>query len=241
MKKIFYSLIVLLFPIITIVPSFAEDAGILTGPPPSWGPTLTGPPPSWGPTLTGPPPSWGPTVVVNNSGPVGASGGSYAIVDSNGNVTNTIVCHSFCENGTFGPGGDTVALQMPNSNAGLWFGPGTTTYDRETKTFTATDPVSRETKITDGESSVIISGNKVLTFVSGNIFLNNGILSGVQESWTLNSTANASVTENNIKESLGLGNRKTSQQVRNLIEDSDLLLLNERVEVLINLLGSWVK
>ena len=64
---------------------------------------------------------------------------------------------------------------------------------------------------------------------------------GVQESWTSNSTANVSATENNVKESLDLGNRKTNQEVRNLIEDSNLLLLNERVEVLIELLGSWVK
>jgi hypothetical protein len=167
--------------------------------------------------------------------------GSFAVVDSNGNVTNTVVCGSYCANGTFGPGGDTAVLQVPNSNVGVWFGPGTTTYDKENKTFTATDPTPQEIELTDGDSSVTIFGNKVLTFVSGNIFVSNGTLVGVQESWALSSNASVSVTENDIKESLDLGNIKTNQEVRNLIEDSNLLLLNKRVEVLINLLGSWVK
>ena len=189
-----------------------------------------------------PPASFGPTVGGSNGGTIGGVGGSYAVVDSNGGVNNIIVCHSFCANGTFGPGGDTVALQIPNSNAGIWFGPGTTTYDRETKTFTATNPTSEEIETITGDSSAKIFGNKKLTFVSGNVFIDSsGKPQGILEGWTDNSLANISVTSNNIKESLDLGNQKTSQQVRDLIQDSNLLLLNDRVQVLINLLGSWVK
>jgi hypothetical protein len=229
MKKITYALTVLLFSVFIIQPANA-GLEVVMG---LGGPEVI--------NNFAPPANFGPTVGGSNGGTVGGVGGSYAIVDSNGTVTNTVVCHSFCANGTFGPGGDTVALQVPNSNAGIWFGPGTTTYDRETKTFTAIDPNPTEIKIKDGDSSVIISGNRVLTFVSGNIFVNNESLVGIQESWTLNSTANVSVTENNSKESLDLGNRKTNQEVRSLIEDSSLLLLNKRVEVLINLLNSWIK
>jgi len=229
MKKITYSLTVLLFSIFISQPANA-GLEVVMG---IHGPELI--------NNFNPPASFGPTVGGSNGGTVGGPGGSYAIVDSNGTVTNTVVCHSFCANGTFGPGGDTAVLQIPNSNAGVWFGPGTTTYDRETKTFTATNPITEEIEIADGESSVIISGNKVLTFVSGNIFVSNESVIGIQEGWTLNSIANASVEKNNIKESLSLGNRKTNQEVKDLIKDSNLLLLNERVEVLISLLGSWVK
>jgi len=229
MKKITYALTVLLFSVFIVQPANANFE-VVMGP---LGPELI--------TNFNAPSNFGPTVGGSNGGTVGGVGGSYAIVDSNGTVTNTIVCHSFCANGTFGPGGDTVALQVPNSNVGVWFGPNTTTYDRETKIFTAIDPNPTEIKIKDGDSSVTIFGNRFLTFVSGNIFVTNEKLIGIQEGWTLNSTANVSVIENNIKESLDLGNRKTNQEVRSLIKDSELLLLNERVEVLINLLDSWIK
>ena len=189
-----------------------------------------------------PPASFGPTVGGSNGGTIGGVGGSYAVVDSNGGVNNIIVCHSFCANGTFGPGGDTVALQIPNSNAGVWFGPGTTTYDRETKTFTAINPIPEEITETNGSSSARIFGNKVLSFTSGNLFVDNtGKLNGYAESWVNNSTAIVSTTENSVTQSLNLQTRKNSQEIKDLIEDSNLLLLNNRVDVLISLLGSWVK
>jgi hypothetical protein len=181
-------------------------------------------------------PSFGST-----TGPIGKDG-SYAIVDSNGSVTNTIVCGAYCSNGTFGPGGDMAVLQIPNSTSGIWFGPGTTTYNKESNTFTATNPVSEEIKITSGDSSVKISGNRTLTFVSGNVFIDlSGNPQGVVEGWKEDSLASVSVTSNNIKESLNLGNKKTNQEIRTLIQDSNLLLLNDRVQVLITLLGNWVK
>ena len=229
MKKITYGFTVLLFSIFVSQPANANFE-VVMGP---LGPQVV--------TNFAPPASFGPTVGGSNGGTVGGVGGSYAIVDSGGNVTNTVVCHSYCANGTFGPGGNTAVLQVPNSNVGVWFGPNTTTYDRETKTFTAIDPTPQIIEATEEDSSVTISGNKVLTFVSGNIFVGNGALVGIQEGWSLDSTASVSVTEQDTKESLNLGNRKTNQEVRKLIEDSNLLLLNKRVEVLIGLLGSWVK
>ena len=165
----------------------------------------------------------------------------YATVDSSGNVGNAIVCSVYC-GGNGGNGFFGTTVQMAPENAGaIWFGPGTTTYDKETKTFTATDPTSVEITTTDENSSVTISGNKVLTFVSGNIFVVNGKLIGVTEGWSLSSVATVSVTENNVSESLFLGNRKTSQEVKKLIDDSNLLLLSSKVQTLTSLLGSWVK
>ena len=230
MKKITYGFTVLLFSIFVSQPANANFE-VVMGP---LGPQVV--------TNFAPPASFGPTVGGSNGGTVGGVGGSYAIVDSGGNVTNTVVCHSYCANGTFGPGGDTVALQVPNSNAGIWFGPGTTTYDKESNTFTATNPISEEIKTTSGDSSTKIFGNRTLTFVSGNVFIDSsGSPQGIATGWSEDSLASVSVTSNNIKESLDLGNKKTSQQVRDLIQDSNLLLLNDRVQVLINLLGNWVK
>jgi len=229
MKKIIYSLTVLLFSIFISQPANA-GLEVVMG---IHGPELI--------NNFNPPASFGPTVGGSNGGTVGGPGGSYAIVDSNGTVTNTVVCHSFCANGTFGPGGDTAVLQVPNSNVGVWFGPGTTTYDRETKTFTAINPNPTEITLEQDNSSATIFGNKVLTFVSENIFVVNGQLVGVTEGWSLDSTADISATNNNESESLSLGKRKTNEEVRQTIQDSGLLLLNNKVQILIDLLKSWIK
>ena len=230
MKKVIYALTISLFSVFINQPANASFEVVMGALGPE---VITNKSP--GSSLAG------PTVGGSNGGTVGGVGGSYAIVDSNGNVTNTIVCHSFCANGTFGPGGETAAVQIPNSNAGIWFGPNTTTYDRETRTFTAIDPVAREITNTNGDSSATVFGNRVLTFVSGNIFVVNEKLVGVTESWSLDSVATVSVTENNVSESLFLGNKKTNNEIQQLVNNSNLLLLNNRVQILINLLDSWVK
>jgi hypothetical protein len=166
----------------------------------------------------------------------------HAIVDnSTGQVQNAIVCSVWCgSNGGNGFFGTTVPMAPENAGA-IWFGPNTTTYDRETRTFTAIDPVAREITNTSGDSSATVFGNRVLTFVSGNIFVVNEKLIGVTESWSLDSVATVSVTENNASESLFLGNRKTNNEIEQLVNNSNLLLLNDRVQILINLLDSWVK
>jgi len=221
MKKIIYGLTILLFSVFINQPA---NAGMSVGQMVGSGVVEAPQAPSFAPS----------TGVPTN--------GSFAVVDSNGSVTNTVVCGSYCANGTFGPGGDMAVLQIPNSDSGIWFGPRTTTYDKESKTFTATNPTSEEIETIDGDSSTKIFGNRTLTFVSGNVFIDSsGSPQGIATGWSENSLASVSVTSNNIKESLDLGNKKTSQQVRDLIQNSNLLLLNDRVQVLINLLGNWVK
>jgi hypothetical protein len=230
MKKISYALTILLFSVFTIQPANA-NLEVVMGP---LGLEVV--------TNFAPPASFGPTVGGHNGASPNPIGGSFGVVDSNGNVTNIVVCYSYCANGTFGPGGDTAALQIPNSNVGVWFGPNTTTYDRETKTFTAINPIPEEITETNGSSSARIFGNRVLSFTSGNLFVDNtGKLNGYAESWVDNSTAIVSTTENSVTQSLNLQTRKNSQEIKDLIEDSNLLLLNNRVDVLISLLDSWVK
>lgn len=229
MKKIVYSITCLTFLTFAISPANANMEVVMG----TVGPQVV--------TNMNPGTTLGPTVGGNNGGTIGGVGGGYAVVDNHGTVTNIIVCHHYCEQGTLGPGGPTVVLQTPGREQGLWAGPGTTTYDRETKTFTVFMPESVENK-NDGNNSTIVSGRKVLTFAAGNVFIKeNGEVSGVTESWTEQSTAIISSTNSNITESLYLGNRKTNQEVRSIINDSNLLLLNDKVNILIELLGSWVK
>ena len=177
---------------------------------------------------------------------------TYAVLDSNGNVTNIIVCGSACAGGEFG--GNKVVLQVAadpvtNENrGGFWQGPGTTTYNHGTGVFTMTEPITVTNSLTEEEngtevvSSAIINGGSTTQFkysdtVGDNLFTRGGFISG----WTENSSAIISVNKDNITESVGFDTRKTENQIQQLVQDSGLTLLNSKVQVLISLLGSWVK
>jgi hypothetical protein len=244
MKKILYTLILFMFSIFIIQSASANGTSVIEG---NFGPQVvlnTTPPATFGPTVGNHGANFNfPTVNDNNGnngGTVRGGFGTYAIVDANGTVTNIVVCEVFCANGTFGPGGDTAVLQVPGETWGFWFGPNTTTYDKENKMFTATRPTVVESIDVDSEgnvSSVIIEGKENATFYSENLFFSNGINRGL----SLDSTALVSVTNNGTEESLNLGNRKTEQEARQLIQDSNLLLLNSKVQTLISMLESWIK
>ena len=244
MKRILYMLTLFIFSIFTIQSASASGTSIIEG---NLGPQVvlnTTPPVEFGPTVGNAGANFNfPTVNDNNGssgGTVRGGYGTYAIVNANGEVINIVVCDIYCANGTFGPGGDTAVLQVPGETWGFWFGPNTTTYDKETKIFTATKPIVVENTDIDSEgnvSSVIITGKENVKFYSENLFFSNGIDRGL----SLDSTAVVSVINNGTEESLNLGNRKTQEETRQLIQDSNLLLLNSKVQVLISLLESWVK
>jgi hypothetical protein len=176
---------------------------------------------------------------------------TYAVLDSNGNVTNIIVCGSACASGTFG--GQQVVLQVAagpsgENRGGFWQGPGTTTYDHGTGVFTMTEPKTVTNSLTEEEdgtevvSSAIINGGSTTQFkysdtIGDNLFTRGGFISG----WTENSSATISVNKNNITESIGFDSRKTENEIQQSVQDSGLTLLNSKVQVLISLLGSWVK
>jgi hypothetical protein len=240
---------------------------------------------------------------------------TYAVLDSNGNVTNIIVCGSACASGEFG--GNKVVLQVaadPTTGAnrgGIWQGPGTTTYNENTETFTVTHQPSQTTtnktnvventsivdvydvqeSITsrivneDGtETTTVVTRNwtieeenKINTTsqatisgqsssysftysdtIGSNLFTQNGFI----KNWSDNSSAVISVnkdetqtiskisngtksvvstdTQNKI-ESISFDERKTSQEIQDSVTNSNLLLLNSKIQTLISLLGSWVK
>ena len=45
----------------------------------------------------------------------------------------------------------------------------------------------------------------------------------------------------NETESISFDERKTYQEIQNSVANSNLLLLNSKIQILISLLGSWVK
>ena len=177
---------------------------------------------------------------------------TYAVLDGNGNVTNIIVCGSACAGGTFA--GQTVVPQVAadpvtgENRGGFWKGPGTTTYDSNSGTFTMTDNrtvVNSFSEEENGEtvtSSATIFGGATTQFkysdtVGDNLFTRLGFSYGYKEE----TPASVSVNKNNITESLDFGSRKTGAQVQESIQNSGLTLLNSKVQVLISLLGGWVK
>jgi hypothetical protein len=177
---------------------------------------------------------------------------TYAVLDANGNVTNIIVCGSACASGEFG--GNKVVLQVAadpvtNENrGGFWYGPGTTTYDSNSGTFTMVEPKTVTNSLTEEEdgtevtSSVTINGGATTQFtyndtIGNNLFTRGGFNYG----WTENSSSTMSVNKNNVTESLDFNNRQTEIQIQESIQNSGLALLNSKVQVLISLLGSWVK
>ena len=177
---------------------------------------------------------------------------TYAVLDANGNVTNIIVCGSACAGGTFA--GQTVVPQVAadpvtgENRGGFWQGPGTTTYDPNSGTFTMTDNRTVVNSISEEEngetvtSSATISGGATTQFkyndtIGDNLFTRGGFVQG----WTENSSATISVNKNNTTESIGFDSRKTENQIQQSVQDSGLALLNSKVQVLIFLLGSWVK
>jgi hypothetical protein len=177
---------------------------------------------------------------------------TYAVLDANGNVTNIIVCGSACAGGTFA--GQTVVPQVAadpvtgENRGGFWQGPGTTTYDPNSGTFTMTDNRTVVNSISEEEngetvtSSATINGGATTQFkysdtVGDNLFTRLGFVYGYKEE----TSASISVNKNNITESLDFISRKTEAQVQESVQNSGLALLNSKVQVLISLLGSWVK
>ena len=177
---------------------------------------------------------------------------TYAVLDANGNVTNIIVCGSACASGEFG--GNKVVLQVAadpvtgENRGGFWQGPGTTTYDSNSGTFTMTESKTVTNYLTEEEdgtevtSSTTINGGATTQFkyndtIGNNLFTRGGFNYG----WTENSSALVSVNKDNVTESLDFNNRQTEIQIQESIQNSGLALLNSKVQVLISLLGSWVK
>ena len=133
---------------------------------------------------------------------------TYAVLDSNGNVTNIIVCGSACASGEFG--GNKVVLQVaadPTTGAnrgGIWQGPGTTTYNENTETFTVThQPIQTTTNKTNVvESTSIVDVYDVQESITSRIINEDGTetTTVITRNWTIeeenkiNTTSQATIS-----------------------------------------------
>ena len=180
---------------------------------------------------------------------------TYAVLDTNGNVTNIIVCGSACASGEFG--GNKVVLQVAadpatsENRGGVWQGAGTTIYNENTGIFTVTQntPTLSSTSIVETEdnsettSSVTIEGTLISTSfkyedtIGDNLFIKRGWI----YNYSNDTRAQVNVNKDNITESLDFETRKTNNEVTEIIQNSNLILLNSKIQVLISLLGSWIK
>ena len=179
---------------------------------------------------------------------------TYAVLDANGNVTNIIVCGSACASGEFG--GNKVVLQVAadpvtgENRGGYWQGPGTTVYNQDTETFT----VNTGNNIVN--SQTILESDNTETIVTATVYQGTGYSFKYEDTLgvdglTLNkmttlpildeSDAQISINNNEIIQSIFFENRKTSEEILQISENSNLLLLNSKIQALIALLGSWVK
>ena len=167
-------------------------------------------------------------------------------------MTNVIVCGSACAGGEWA--GQKAVLQVAadpvtgENRGGFWHGPGTTTYDFNSGTFTMTDNRAVVNSISEEEngetvtSSAVINGGATTQFkysdtIGDNLFTRLGFAYGYKEE----TSASVSVNKNNITESLDFGNRQTGVQIQESVQNSGLQLLNSKIQTLISLLGGWVK
>lgn len=180
---------------------------------------------------------------------------TYALLDANGNVTNIIVCGSACAGGEWA--GQRAVPQVaagPNgeNRGGFWSGPGTTTYDSSTGTFTWNKPeetqqvVQTEANGSTSTSTVVISPGSTTQFkYSDTVGSNLLTRSGFVTSYSNTSSATLSVTNSgssySSSESISFEERKTEEEISQSITSANLTLINNKINILINMLGSWVK
>ena len=179
-----------------------------------------------------------PAVPVNNDP------GTWAVVDNSGKVVNIIVCQaSVCGNGGSLGGelnGDrlvqqtkTLAGQTSSSDKTVTENNGTFTVERSIPT------VSEIATNSENNTQTIITVNKkeVFTFDVNNsespVFIDS-----VQAEAKAEEVSDSVIikTETNI-----FAKRLTSEEIKQELEDKNLLLLVNKINLLLSLLGNWVK
>jgi hypothetical protein len=178
---------------------------------------------------------------------------TYAVLDTNGNVTNIIICGSFCSGGTVGPGGDRVVLQVAadpvtgENRGGFWNGAGTATYSQDgTFTVNRNIPITRSEIQYDENNNVVASA---IATVNGSAYefkyqdtLGDSLLNVEKEiEPKSNVGATISVTTIDGNESLTFDERKSFSEISIEVAFKNLRLLSAKINKLKELLGIWVK
>jgi hypothetical protein len=178
--------------------------------------------------------------------------GTYAVLDSSGNVTNIIVCGSACASGEFG--GNKVVPQVAadpvtgENRGGVWQGPNTTTYSNDgVFTVNHIGPVTRTEIELDDENVETISSVTVNSTAQS--FLYTDTLS-YNIDWskvlkddvpTISTGAKISVLKDNEFELLDFEKSKTKEEILESAAMKNLKLISSKIKTLLNLLGAWVK
>jgi hypothetical protein len=176
---------------------------------------------------------------------------TYAVLDSNGNVTNIIVCGSACAGGEFG--GNRVVPQVAadpvsgEARAGYWYGEGTTTYS-ENGLFTLNDSSAKHTKseFDNSETGELIKSS--VTFEArAHSFryedtVGNDLSDLLKESApTKNTGIEMSVESNDNKESITFKDRKTELEILSEITLNNLMLIKSKINKLLSMMSIWMK
>jgi hypothetical protein len=179
---------------------------------------------------------------------------TYATVDPSGNVTNVIVCQpSVCGGGTFG--GERVVPQVSadpqtGENRGSVYQPGRTRYDGGVFTFQENVPVQNSIIDYDENGNQVVSSATVNGRASSFTYADSLGVANWARDWSTITTpaapfddtsATISVQSNNSVESISFDNRKTENEIRESAINSRLVLINQKIDTLVSLLGSWVK
>ena len=178
--------------------------------------------------------------------------GTYAVLDSSGNVTNIIVCGSACASGEFG--GNKVVPQVAadpvtgENRGGVWQGPNTTTYSNDgVFTVNHIGPVTRTEIELDDQNVETISSVTVNSTAQS--FLYTDTLS-YNIDWskvlkddvpTISTGAKISVLKDNEFELLDFEKSKTKEEILESAAMKNLKLISSKIKTLLNLLGAWVK
>jgi hypothetical protein len=134
---------------------------------------------------------------------------TYAVLDTNGNVTNIIVCGSACASGEFG--GNKVVLQVAadpvtgENRGGIWQGQGTTAYNENTGVFTVTqNPVLINSDVNNDiqniSSTTIINTDTVVTIAPDTIQTLMFTVDGVDVTATINKRGKETAVVTNTEE-----------------------------------------
>ena len=185
---------------------------------------------------------------------------TYAVLDANGNVTNIIVCGSACASGEFA--GNKVVLQVAadpvtgENRGGFWQGPGTTTYDANSGTFTMVDrsEVTNSSTETAANSTVTTSatiyGGKTTTFkyedtVGSKLDTRDNFNYGYLENTKASIEVKKVYVENEItrikSENLTLMKRMTESEITEAAKAENASLVIENIRSVVRLLNSWIK
>jgi len=199
-------------------------------------------------------------LILLGGAPAANADPTYAVLDANGNVTNIIVCGSACASGEFG--GNKVVLQVAadpvtgENRGGFWQGPGTTTYDANSGTFTMVDrgEVTNSSIETDTNTTVTTSatiyGGKTTTFkyedtVGSKLDTRDNFNYGYLENTKASIEVKKVYVENEItrikSENLTLMKRMTESEITEAAKAENALLIIENIVSVVRMLNSWMK